>query len=167
MTAALARQLCTADPTGGVAQPMAVEPQFRRPRFGRRLCVLAAGVLALCIYPWQAPADGDAFAAATAQVAQLRSSCRDDSAVAMQGGNRRQNRRNQPKKCHPKYQEARFKKWAEDTPAFVQRLFFVPEATLEDWSHTLKLNFPEGEEWLLLAPAVPTGVRNHWYYPED
>jgi len=144
---------------------MAVEPLFRRPRFGQRLCVLAAGVLALCTYPWQAPGQAeDAFA--SAQVAQLRSSLRDASAVAMEGGNRRQNRRNHPKKCHPKFQEERFKKWATDVPAFATRLFFCPEATLEDWSHTLKLNFPEGEDDVVTEEEVMEYFSTDEYKPE-
>lgn len=149
----------TATPRGGGA--MAWEPQIRRQRGGRVAWLCALGVTVL-VLSWQAKSD----AFASAEGAMLRSSSRDASAVAMEGGNRRQRKRNLPKKCHPKFQEERYKKWATDVPAFAQRLFFCPEATLADWSHTLKLNFPDGEDDAVTEEEVMEYFTTKEYQPE-
>ncbi|CAE7692755.1 unnamed protein product [Symbiodinium pilosum] len=45
-------------------------------------------------------------------------------------------------------------------------LFFVPEATLEDWSHTLKLTFPDGEDDVVTEEEVFDYFTTDEYKPE-
>ncbi|CAE7296861.1 unnamed protein product [Symbiodinium sp. CCMP2456] len=140
-----------------------LEPRRHRPKVALQLSFLAAAV---AWFSWTSVEDAAFVTPETPSLDRRGLEGREISTVAMQGGNRKQNRRNKPKKMHPKTQEERYKKWAIHHPEYATRLFFVPEATLEDWSHTLKLTFPDGEDDVVSEEEVFEYFTTDEYKPE-
>jgi len=140
-----------------VMAPMAAVSSRRRRSFLSvalaSAAVLAAAVASFSSTDRQAPLsapDAAAFVAGHQPQRSLlnrRLSVEDvESPVTMHGGSRRQNRYNHPKKLHPRYIEFLDRRNAIMTPFWLQKLTYKKEPTLEKWSQTLKLTFPEGED---------------------
>jgi len=144
--------------------------QMIRPRAGRRTSLLALASVVVAVLAVSLSLPSREESAPTNRDAAFVSSgtarARNDSPIAMQGGSRRQNKYYTTKKTHIKFLEARKKEWATSQPSFASQLGFVAEANLADWSHTLKLTFPEGEDDVVTEDEVREYFTTDEYAPE-
>jgi len=146
------------------------EAQMVRPKAGRRtllpalasvvVAVLTTG-LSLRSKEEQAAQNGESVF-----VSPGTARSRDESPIARRGGSRRQNKYYKPKKLDLKFWEARKKEYARSVPHFANQLGFVAEANLANWSHTLKLTFPEGEDGAVTEDEVREYFTTDEYAPE-
>jgi len=90
------------------------------------------------------------------------------SPVVMHGSSRRQNRYNYPKKLHPSGLQALIR-WKMMHIPLSHGAFSAAaskEPTLERWSQTLKLTFPEGEDDVVTEEEVKEYFTTDEYAPE-
>jgi len=84
----------------------------------------------------------------------------------MHGGARRQNRYNKPKKMHVRFNDRMIQREMWDVPTCFLKMTYVAEPTLEIWSQTLKLTFPEGEDDVVTEDEVREYFTTEDYAPE-
>lgn len=94
----------------------------------------------------EAPAVAFVAGAAPRRLLNRRPSQQQESNVAMHGGSRRQGRYNMPKKNHIRFNDRYIQRMMWDVPPVFMAMTHKKEPTLEYWSQTLKLTFPEGED---------------------
>eukprot|EP00930_Biecheleria_cincta_P070705 TRINITY_DN58317_c0_g1_i1.p1 TRINITY_DN58317_c0_g1~~TRINITY_DN58317_c0_g1_i1.p1 ORF type:complete len:288 (+),score=34.34 TRINITY_DN58317_c0_g1_i1:111-866(+) len=142
------------------------EAQITRPRAGRRtlwpaLATVAIALLTVSLSLCTRDENGE-----SAFVSPVTARSRAESPIAMRGGSRRQNKYYQPKKTHIKFLEKRKREYLRMTPHWGAQLAFMGEAYLPDWSHTLKLTFPEGEDDVVTEDEVREYFTTDEYAPE-
>lgn len=113
-----------------------------------------------------ASAQQPAVAFVTGERTLLNKRSADGSEVTMFGGARRQNRYNKPKKLHMRELDRIVGKEAMNVPPCFMKLLYKPEPTLEIWSQTLKLSFPEGEDDVVTEKEVMEYFTTDEYAPE-
>jgi len=144
---------------------------------GRRaaLSVLLAAASGLALAGWAGqqlrarPAGGEApsaFVSGGTQRTLLSRRMPGDTSTAMNGGARRQNRYNKPKKTHIRWADQVIQKRMFDIGWDDMKMTFVREPTLEYWSQTLKLNFPEGEDDVVTEDEVREYFTTDEYAPD-
>mmetsp|Transcript_18440 Transcript_18440/g.50623 ORF Transcript_18440/g.50623 Transcript_18440/m.50623 type:complete len:293 (-) Transcript_18440:142-1020(-) len=90
----------------------------------------------------------------------------EESLVVMQGSSKRNNKYYKPKKIHFRYHEALDRKNSLMCPYWLQKLTIKKDPTLEKWSQTLKLTFPEGEDDVVTEEEVMEYFTTDEYKPE-
>jgi len=169
---------------------MAVTPLLPRVRTARRaalplLLAAAAALLAVAHFapplvagpPTPPAAAAPAVTAAAPAVAFVGAAASSESLflnrripvrgdVAMNGGARRQNRYNKPKKLHVRNFDYKIHRLQYNIPPCFLKMSFVAEPTLDFWSQTLKLSFPEGEDDVVTEDEVREYFTTDDYSPE-
>eukprot|EP00929_Paragymnodinium_shiwhaense_P105156 TRINITY_DN7006_c0_g2_i2.p1 TRINITY_DN7006_c0_g2~~TRINITY_DN7006_c0_g2_i2.p1 ORF type:complete len:270 (+),score=68.15 TRINITY_DN7006_c0_g2_i2:103-912(+) len=88
------------------------------------------------------------------------------SPVTMFRGSMKNNKYNKPKKLHIRFMEHLDRSNSLMTPHWLQKLTMRKEPNLEQWSQTLKLNFPEGEDDVVTEQEVMDHFTTDDYKPE-
>eukprot|EP00931_Biecheleriopsis_adriatica_P045705 TRINITY_DN2616_c0_g1_i1.p1 TRINITY_DN2616_c0_g1~~TRINITY_DN2616_c0_g1_i1.p1 ORF type:complete len:264 (-),score=50.62 TRINITY_DN2616_c0_g1_i1:61-807(-) len=140
---------------------MAVQPQLARSRASSRVLTALLGVLVAAALTLAFPWCTTSF---TGVQPQLQT--RDDSALAMRSRSRRQRKYNFAKKNHPKFSADRYYKGVTLVPNEFLSMTQIPDPTLDHYSFTLKLNFPEGEDDVVTEDEVREYFTTDDYAPE-
>jgi len=116
------------------------------------------------LFLWAESSPADAFVGYPSSSQEV--SPRDDSLVAMEHGNRRQNKYYYRKKNHIRYRSAYVKDAAQRLRQDMWQFTWLRNPPLEKWSQTLKVSFLEGEDTAATEDELMAYFTTDDYKPE-